>query len=109
MKFDNIITMNTSIIVGGRRHYFNYGEDDDGNLIVEVDLHRMTRHEAKYVINNIISMYDFNFTIVLIHGYNNGTILKNMIQYEINSKRISMKYRDVYNKGETTLLINSKE
>mgnify|MGYP007065846613 CR=1 FL=1 len=22
MKFDNIITMNTSIIVGGRRHYF---------------------------------------------------------------------------------------
>lgn len=42
MKFDNIITMNTSIIVGGRRHYFN-------------------------------------FTIVLVHGYNNGTILKNMI------------------------------
>ena len=56
MKFDNIITMNTSIIVGGRRHYFN-------------------------------------FIMVLIHGYNNGTILKNMIQYEINSKRISMKYR----------------
>ena len=24
MKFDNIITMNTSIIVGGRRHYFNF-------------------------------------------------------------------------------------
>ena len=46
MKFDNIITMNTSIIVGGRRHYFN-------------------------------------FIMVLIHGYNNGTILKNMIQYEI--------------------------
>lgn len=72
MKFDNIITMNTSIIVGGRRHYFN-------------------------------------FIMVLIHGYNNGTILKNMIQYEINSKRISMKYRDVYNKGVTTLLIDSRE
>ena len=59
MKFDNIITMNTSIIVGGRRHYFN-------------------------------------FTIVLVHGYNNGTILKNMIQYEINSKRIPMKYRYIW-------------
>ena len=58
MKFDNIITMNTSIIVGGRRHYFN-------------------------------------FIMVLIHGYN-GTILKNMIQYEINSKRISMKYRYIW-------------
>ena len=109
MNFDNMIMMNTSININGRRYYFNYSEDNNGRLIVEVNLHRMTKREAGYVINNVIAMYGFEFILELIHGYNNGTVLKNMIQYEINNKRISYKYNCVYNKGVTYLLIKSKD
>lgn len=107
MDYRNIIIMNTSIVVNGRRYFFNYSEDDNGYLVVEADLHGMTKNEAKFIVNGIMSMYSFEFTLVLIHGYNNGTILKDMIQYEINNKRISIKYRYKHNEGVTLLSIKS--
>ena len=77
--------------------------------MVIVDLHGMRKNEAKNIINSILLMYNFEFSLMLIHGYNNGTVLKDMIQYEIHNKRITLKYMYKYNKGVTFLLINSKE
>ena len=54
-------------------------------------------------------MYNFEFTMMLIHGYNNGTVIKDMIQYDIHNKRIVAKSVYMHNKGVTYLFVNSKE
>ena len=109
MTYMDLILMNTSIVVGGRRFYFDFDENKDGTLLVKLDLHGMRKNEAKYVINGIISMYNFEFTMMLIHGYSNGTVIKDMIQYDIHNKRIVAKSVYMHNKGVTYLFVNSKE
>ena len=109
MTYMDLILMNTSIVFGGRRFYFDFDENKDGTLLVKLDLHGMRKNEAKYVINGIISMYNFEFTMMLIHGYNNGTVIKDMIQYDIHNKRIVAKSVYMHNKGVTYLFVNSKE
>lgn len=72
---------------------------------MSVDLHGKTRKEAKKLLNNIINVILHPFTIEVIHGYNHGTALKDMIFNEEINPRIISKDVPVYNIGETILLI----
>jgi hypothetical protein len=84
---------------------------EDMNRIVEnedgfvVDLHGKHRHEAKVFINNIILLTNHPFNMVLIHGYNNGTVLKQMIYEETINPRIVSKRGSAYNMGQTLLRV----
>ena len=54
-----------------------------GNPIVSVDLHGMFREDAVKAIDRALKAADDStYQIKLIHGYNRGTSLKNMIMYE---------------------------
>ena len=73
---------------------------------MSIDLHGKTRREAKRLLNNIINTIRHPFTIEVIHGYNHGTVLKDMIFDETINPRIISKDVPFYNIGETYLYIN---
>lgn len=83
----------------------NIGVNDPGFLI-QVDLHGLTCAEAKRFLNNIICLVNPGFRFDVIHGYNHGTALKNMLMEDFNNKRVIKKNPDHKNPGLTHILIS---
>ena len=75
--------------------------NDEDNIRYQIDLHGFSRKQAYFVITTIIKLTRENFTLDLIHGFNHGTILKSMIYEDIHSPRITNKYCNPWNPGET--------
>ncbi|MCR5734235.1 MAG: Smr/MutS family protein [Lachnospiraceae bacterium] len=72
---------------------------------ISVDLHAMKVKEAKKLIMNIIALNREEFTMEVIHGYNHGTAIKNMVHTDIDNSRIISKKGLAYNLGQTELTI----
>lgn len=70
-----------------------------------VDLHKMTTREAKKFLNNLINVLRGNFELKIIHGYNHGTAIKEMLQNDFCNGKIKGKYVDEYNPGATFVTI----
>ncbi len=58
----------------------------EGKIVV--DLHGKKRREAIVFVNNIINLVHHPFEMDLIHGYNHGTVLKEMVLEEQINRRI---------------------
>ena len=74
--------------------------------IVDVDLHGLFRDEAIKVIDKALkNADDSTYQIRLVHGYNRGTSLKNMIieEYRYHPKVLRIKPGD--NLGVTILVL----
>lgn len=91
-----------------------YGEDlnrvqviqgRDGEMVIRINTHEMKCKAANRVLNNIISMFKCPFTLDVIHGYNHGTVIKDMIQDNIINQRIIAKKVLEYNPGETLIKV----
>lgn len=79
-----------------------------GNQL-EIDLHGLNRERAAYMINDILDHADDRIEeIVLIHGYNSGTVLKEYIRGVLDHERISEEIFDFNNGGRTILKIGKK-
>lgn len=76
---------------------------DDGNEII-VDLHSLGTREAMILINNIINLNRDECNIKIIHGYNHGTAIKDMINNRFVNKRIVDRKGLSNNPGVTTLV-----
>lgn len=77
-----------------------------GIPIINIDLHGMLREEAIKVIDKALKNADGStYQIKLIHGYNRGTSLKNMImdEYRHHPKVLRIKPGD--NLGITILVL----
>ena len=77
-----------------------------GNPIITIDLHGLFRDEAIKKINKALKSADSGtYQIKLIHGYNRGTSLKNMIvdEYRYHPKVLRVKPGD--NLGTTILVL----
>lgn len=79
---------------------------DDESLTVVVDLHRLSKIEAKRFVSNLINLTNNHpFSLDLIHGYHRGTVLKEMIADELKNKRIVANVPDATNLGVTHLVL----
>ena len=77
-----------------------------GRPIIEVDLHGLFRDEAVRVIDRVLkNAGDGTYQIKLIHGYNRGTSLKDMIfdEYRYHPKVVRIQPGD--NLGTTILVL----
>lgn len=77
-----------------------------GNPIITIDLHGLFRDEAMKKIDKALKSADSGtYQIKLIHGYNRGTSLKDMIvdEYRYHSKVLRVKPGD--NLGTTILVL----
>ncbi|MBQ3428405.1 MAG: Smr/MutS family protein [Mogibacterium sp.] len=77
-----------------------------GNPIITIDLHGLFRDEAIKVIDKALKQADDStYQIKLVHGYNRGTSLKDMIvdEYKYHPKVLRIKPGD--NLGTTILVL----
>ena len=70
-----------------------------------VDVHGMKCFEVRRFINNIISIVNSDFKLDIIHGYNHGTAIKDMLANNYNNSHISGRHQDSYNQGITHMSI----
>lgn len=78
---------------------------DSKSLQVTVDVHGMKCCEAKKFINNIINAVRTAFKLVIIHGYNHGTAIRDMLAENFSNIHIADQYQDPYNKGVTHMVL----
>lgn len=75
--------------------------------ILEIDVHGMTKHQAKvYIDSKIKSAPKSVYRIRVIHGYHGGTELKTMIRKEYGGKNPKVVRLEMgLNQGETDLIL----
>lgn len=80
-------------------------QKNNGELSVVVDVHGMKCRQAERFINNLINIARCQFVMTVIHGYNHGTAILEMVRNEVNNRHIVNRYTDNYNRGVTYLAI----
>jgi len=74
--------------------------------IIRIDLHGMRRDEAQVVIDHALSMINSGtYQIRLIHGFNRGVSLRDMIIYEYRDHPDVIRIAPGENRGITNLII----
>ncbi len=81
-----------------------FKECDNEVLNVTVDVHGMKCWEARKFLNNILNIAKSRIEISVIHGYNHGTDIKDMINCNFSNPHIQKIYSDNYNMGITHIL-----
>ena len=77
-----------------------------GTPIVKLDLHGMYQDEAMKAIDRALKAADDStYQIQLIHGYNRGTSLKDMIMDKYRHHPKVVRVKPVYNLGVTVLVL----
>lgn len=74
--------------------------------IIEINVHGMNQYQAKMKIQSVLKRLNSSVYIIrIIHGYHNGTVLRDMLRREFRShpkiKRIELSL----NQGITDLII----
>lgn len=80
-------------------------ENASGKLRITADVHGMKCYEARRFINNLIIIMRTAFLLVIIHGYNHGTAIKEMLAHNFSNKHIYEQFPDPRNQGLTHILI----
>lgn len=73
------------------------------NREIEVDLHGLGTKASLIFINNIINLNRNQCELNVIHGFNHGTALKDMINGRLHNRRITNIKPVVGNPGVTVL------
>lgn len=83
--------------------------ENGNNQEVAVDLHGFSVKEAEMFVDNVIALDPGAFRMDLIHGYNHGTAIKEMVNTPgmLRSRRIRERKSPAWNPGLTTLTIDS--
>jgi DNA-nicking Smr family endonuclease len=80
-------------------------ESESGELQLTVDVHGLHCNETKKYLNNMINASRKSFLLVVIHGYNHGTAIKEMLAYDFSNSHVVRKYSDSCNYGVTYMQI----
>ena len=57
-----------------------------------VDLHTLTKEDAKIELINAINSADIDIKcLVIVHGYHGGTVIKKLVRKEFNSEYVAEK------------------
>lgn len=74
--------------------------------ILEIDIHGMTKYQAKICIDNQLNKAKGNlYRIRVIHGYHNGTELKDMVHKDYNNHQKVIRVESGLNPGITDLIL----
>lgn len=71
-----------------------------------VDLHRLTKEEAKIELINALNTTDVDVKCLLVvHGYHGGTVIKNLVRKEFQSDYIAEKIN--HDAGRTIYILKN--
>ncbi|MFQ7308048.1 MAG: hypothetical protein ACLROY_05440 [Mediterraneibacter sp.] len=83
----------------------NISEMGSRKIQITANVHGMKCYEARRFINNIINIVRTAFQLVIIHGYNHGTAIKEMLAQNFTNSHIYEQFPDPCNQGVTHMLI----
>ena len=72
---------------------------------LSVDVHKMSRIECMTFLKNLIALFRGSFSVTVIHGYNNGTAIRDMVRNEKISPKVTSIRWDTHNDGVTRLCV----
>lgn len=75
--------------------------DNEEVLKVVADVHGMSRRQADRFISNIINLIRHAFRLIIVHGYNNGTVIKEYFENTFKNANVLKIYESSWNKGVT--------
>ena len=79
------------------------------NKVVEVDIHGLTAQDAKRRLEHLLTNAAPGVEEVrIIHGYNGGQVLRDMVRLHLKHPRIQSKLLSL-NPGETRILLKPAE
>ena len=79
--------------------------DSDSSVLIIADVHGLKCCEAKRFINNIINVVRTTFQLIVIHGYNHGTAIKDMLADSFRNRHVYSQYQDRHNRGITRMYV----
>lgn len=80
-------------------------EINERRIRIVADVHGMKCSQVRRFINNIINTVRVAFQLIIIHGYNHGTAIKDMLAENFSNTHITEQHPDPYNQGVTHMLI----
>lgn len=80
-------------------------KDRDTDIEMTVDVHGLKCNQAKRFLNNIINLVQGSFRMVVIHGFNHGTAIRDMLFTGIDNPHIASKCIDANNPGRTYMVL----
>lgn len=93
------------LMLGNKVRGYSVSASEEGMPIVTLDLHGLTGKHARKVLQNVININRGEFVLSLIHGFNHGTVLKEMILEESWGGRVTDKKTNSWNPGQTYLTV----
>lgn len=79
--------------------------ESDNMIRIRVDVHGLRCAQARRLINNIINIPRVGFHLMIIHGFNHGTAIKDMLSTDFENDHILNRAVDPFNKGVTRMQI----
>lgn len=74
--------------------------------LIEVDIHGYSAVEAKRLLERVLVNCTKDVKeLRVVHGFNDGTTLRNMVFNDLKSKKIRNKSQDFFNKGTTIIFL----
>ncbi len=105
MKQEEIMERMSFVMHGEYLSRVMISDNEDGETVIKVDLHGMCRESAQKSLRNIINIIRIPFILDVIHGYNGGTVIKELIYNDLKSPKIVGYRSPNWNPGETLLQI----
>lgn len=103
MRYDALISRLEFVVYGAQRWRLTVSNSSHGKPMITYDAHGQTVSEVRQVIRNIVNISRCPINLCVIHGYNHGTAIKDMLAREDFSERLETKYNPSRNPGETIL------
>lgn len=81
-------------------------KDKEGEKKIICDLHGMKCKQARRFLNNILNIIRTAVELIIVHGFNHGTAIKDMILGDFYNEHICLISPDIHNMGVTHILTN---
>lgn len=73
---------------------------------MRVDLHGMTKNKALHFIQSLFLLNRQPFTMDVVHGYHGGTVLKEALANELQTRKVYEMIRSEKNPGVTRFVVS---
>lgn len=77
----------------------------NSHLEVTANIHSLRKNDAKLFLNNLINCSRIAFTLIVIHGYHHGHVLKDMLANDFDNPHVAEKHCLTDNPGRTRMTI----
>ena len=105
MSYDQLESRIGFVVYGENKWRINIVMTKSGTPEVTYDAHGQSVREAKRTLENIVNCSLTPLRLNVIHGYNHGTAIKDMLEGETFSGRIAEKTTPRNNPGMTKLVL----